>query len=652
MNATETFQYNVFLSYSSKDRAIAEKLSRRIRSYIPPVKTGLGKKKLSVFRDEERLTASGNLAEALKEKLNNSEFLVLICSPNAAGSPWVNEEVRFFAETQKKEHIIYCLYDGDLTNSLPPYLASAKDEPLYINLRDKSHKNFRNQSLKLIAALHRVDFMTLLRDDEARRRRTTRQIAASALAFIFLLMSISFILSVEPTYWQRVEQPEEYGPNRVMPILPVHDIAINKKDFNEIIFLGKNAEWPDNSPLYIVLPQDRLPDFDSLAGEYLKNNPGVPPLATIDFSINSDHSPNKGEGVIKLWGAAGDSNTVRYIRSIYYRGTDTSNNTRTVSIPASVLPAEESPFDIGKLAELLIQHQLADNSCSITATLTSLVTRKKYPLAYSFDSDELLSDGYDSKESYYGPEYYILATGRHSDTILGRELQDVKYNRRFWDTIAANDQYLTYQQPELTQGLSFVSEQRDEKELAHEVCADLAANKTDTTSLEKALIDVGVEWTEDFLHFNLLTTRSAIGKTDLLKIEGEQFNRHDASTPTFVDWVMRLYPGGPWVSANLPSDAVSGLWPLDATGQYSLLLTNDKGYFFTHNGGKTWEEGNYNETGFANGIYVKTFVLNKNTIYALIDRGEQASDPPNPLFRLQKRNWWQRWRIGLIQLLK
>lgn len=86
MDALNNFQYDVFVSYSRKDFDFAQKLSQRIERYIPPKSTGLSKRRLQVFIDAKRLTASSDLAGNLKEKVLASKYLVLVCSPNTPGA--------------------------------------------------------------------------------------------------------------------------------------------------------------------------------------------------------------------------------------------------------------------------------------------------------------------------------------------------------------------------------------------------------------------------------------------------------------------------------------------------------------------------------------------------------------------------------------
>lgn len=210
--------YDAFLSYNSKDVLLAEKLSRRIRRYVPPKRAGLGEKKLEIFRDIERLTSSDDLNYTLREKVLGSRYLILLCTPNTTNSLWINEEVKIFLEKNKAKSIIFVLARGELNSCLPKVLRTSEPDqekpggPLYINIIDAGRKKFRNESLRLIAALYGVEFNLLLREDEARRRRTIRQLTISLVLFLLLVFSIFLVFSVEPVYWKQIEEPEVAGP--------------------------------------------------------------------------------------------------------------------------------------------------------------------------------------------------------------------------------------------------------------------------------------------------------------------------------------------------------------------------------------------------------------------------------------------------------
>ena len=49
-----------------------------------------------IFLDRAELPTSSDLAASVREALASSRYLIVICSPAAAKSRWVNEEIRYF----------------------------------------------------------------------------------------------------------------------------------------------------------------------------------------------------------------------------------------------------------------------------------------------------------------------------------------------------------------------------------------------------------------------------------------------------------------------------------------------------------------------------------------------------------------------------
>src|SRR6476661_5823200 len=77
----ENFQYDVFLSHSSKDKAIVRPLAERLRN-----------DGLRVWFDEWEIESGDNIPAKLEEGLERSRVLVLCMSASAFGSDWAQLE--------------------------------------------------------------------------------------------------------------------------------------------------------------------------------------------------------------------------------------------------------------------------------------------------------------------------------------------------------------------------------------------------------------------------------------------------------------------------------------------------------------------------------------------------------------------------------
>ncbi|MDE6276618.1 MAG: TIR domain-containing protein [Muribaculaceae bacterium] len=99
-----------FISYSHRDMEVARWLQRKLEAYRLPVEVhndiDAGSRYLRpVFRDQSDLN-TGILSEELRRNLEESKFLLLLCSENSARSQWVSDEARAFVEMGRLDRII------------------------------------------------------------------------------------------------------------------------------------------------------------------------------------------------------------------------------------------------------------------------------------------------------------------------------------------------------------------------------------------------------------------------------------------------------------------------------------------------------------------------------------------------------------------
>ena len=118
---------DAFISYNHMEKLLAERLSRRIRRYRPPRSLGpeLAKRRLVVFRDTERLTTKGELTDALLEHINAARNLLVLCSPEAAASRYVNDEIERFVARRGRDGTHIALAGGRSLECLPARAESA-----------------------------------------------------------------------------------------------------------------------------------------------------------------------------------------------------------------------------------------------------------------------------------------------------------------------------------------------------------------------------------------------------------------------------------------------------------------------------------------------------------------------------------------------
>jgi tetratricopeptide (TPR) repeat protein len=149
----------------------------------------------AVFRDRSELSAGSDLSGSIREALDRSEYLVVICSTASRGSRWVEAEVRHFLESRDVGHVLCVIVDAPSPESsvldcLPPVLAQAyggSREPLAADLRPGADGR-RLVRLKIAAGMLGVGLDRLVQRD-ARRRLRWMAAATAAAAVISLCMA-------------------------------------------------------------------------------------------------------------------------------------------------------------------------------------------------------------------------------------------------------------------------------------------------------------------------------------------------------------------------------------------------------------------------------------------------------------------------------
>lgn len=177
-------RYRAFISYSHKDTRWAEWLHLKLESYKVPKRLRntpgahgwIPGRLFPIFRDREELASSGVLGSRLQNALDKSDALLVICSPAAARSHWVNAEIEHFIGSGRGERI-YCLIvdgepnTGDERECFPPALRTGLDvELIAADLRP--NRDGRRLALqRLLAGLLGVDLDSLRRRDLQRHHR-------------------------------------------------------------------------------------------------------------------------------------------------------------------------------------------------------------------------------------------------------------------------------------------------------------------------------------------------------------------------------------------------------------------------------------------------------------------------------------------------
>ncbi len=149
-------KYDAFISYrhAPLDMEIAKKVHTGLETYKIPgaVQKKTGKKKMGrVFRDQEELPIGSDLGDNISSALEESEYLLVICSPRTPDSYWVCKEIETFIRMHDRQHVLAILIEGEPDESFPPLLLTDENgnpvEPLAADVRGDNKKE-RNQKFK------------------------------------------------------------------------------------------------------------------------------------------------------------------------------------------------------------------------------------------------------------------------------------------------------------------------------------------------------------------------------------------------------------------------------------------------------------------------------------------------------------------------
>lgn len=231
-------RYRAFFSYARADDRIANWLHRQLDSYRTPRALvgsmgGLGPvptKLHPIFRDRTDLEAGGHVDNALQAALEDSETLLVLCSPASAKSRWVNHEVETFLKLGREERIFPVIAAGEpdsndpQTECFPPALRGKG--LLAADLREIRRPNGHLVGdgkeagrLKLIAGLLGVSLDQLVRRERRRQRRTIALLGSVAVAFALLAVTagvLGWIAQIERTKAERSAENERAAKDQAI----------------------------------------------------------------------------------------------------------------------------------------------------------------------------------------------------------------------------------------------------------------------------------------------------------------------------------------------------------------------------------------------------------------------------------------------------
>lgn len=207
-------RYRAFISYSQKDKAFARRLHGALEAYRVPLGVvanieAKSRKLGRFFRDDEEMAAATDLGAALQGAIADAESLIVVCSPNAAKSHWVNEEILHFKRTGRADRIFAVIVGGEPNagnerECFPPglkfeltedgSLTERLAEPLGIDVRKEP---FSRLIARLAAGVINAPF-----DDLWKREQRRARARAVSTALVLGLITLVVASAVTQNSWR------------------------------------------------------------------------------------------------------------------------------------------------------------------------------------------------------------------------------------------------------------------------------------------------------------------------------------------------------------------------------------------------------------------------------------------------------------------
>jgi WD40 repeat protein len=203
--------YKAFLSYShASDGKLALALQSGLHQFARP---WYKLRAVRIFRDDTSLAANPALWSSIEDALKECEYFLLLASPDAARSPWVERELGWWLKNRSANKLLLLVTEGDVTwdksssdfdwsrtTALPSNLRRQfKEEPLYVDLRwaktadnlSLRDSSFRSAVSSVAAPLHGKPKDGLDGEDVRQHRRFKIAVfMASTLLLILATVSV------------------------------------------------------------------------------------------------------------------------------------------------------------------------------------------------------------------------------------------------------------------------------------------------------------------------------------------------------------------------------------------------------------------------------------------------------------------------------
>lgn len=293
-------KYNAFISYrhADPDDYIAGLIHKKLETFRVPrrIRKATGIKKIErLFRDQEELPIDSSLSDNIDAALQESEFLIVICSPRLIESRWCRAEIENFIKIRDRDHILAVLVEGEPEEAFPDLIRFDEEgnpvEPLAADVRGATKaemkRKLNGEILRLAASLLHCGY------DDLRQRHRERLIKRVMIAMTALLLLMGGFAGYYA--YTAAQIAENYRDKQVNQSKYLADTALDQLEAGdrmtaiqvalEALPSGKNdrpyvakAEYALNQTLYSY----------AVGGELLSDRALVHKQPVSDFEMSSE----------------------------------------------------------------------------------------------------------------------------------------------------------------------------------------------------------------------------------------------------------------------------------------------------------------------------------------------------------------------------
>ena len=305
-------QFFAFISYSRKDIRIARDIQQRLEKYpyptnkVTPENRPFDNKYIRrVFLDVTDLSArERRFTDELKYRIENSKYLIIICSDNSKKSNYVQQEIEYFCKTHNSnsDNILPVLIDDTVTDFHPiiDSIIANRNCPIYFTKKEKSEHGLENKYCfyHIVEFLLKVDFNTLFnRYVVYTKSRARKRIFFMSAIFALIITFFSYGLYKNHRLAQFEKKTFPYSlvvgyvNNFMSPLLDCMDTTTSSPNF--VLLMPKNYENLDNNErgkMYFEYIKKHY-DIDSISKESYRSPIRKRDLDIMRLNIHNCHKP-------------------------------------------------------------------------------------------------------------------------------------------------------------------------------------------------------------------------------------------------------------------------------------------------------------------------------------------------------------------------